>query len=120
MGLTDIGLRGGYDRARIGNARGKYAGSRSASQFRSTRTMAGERKRGGKYRAFGSLGHARAPGRASDPIHEDLVAIANVIHVPASDLEIARVQLYSAPVVKSTAIELDFTYSEMEDYNCYH
>jgi hypothetical protein len=44
--------------------------------------MAGERERGGKYRAFGSLGHARAPRRASDPIHEDVVVIVYVIHVP--------------------------------------
>jgi hypothetical protein len=28
----------------------------------------------------------------------------------------ARVNIYSAPVVKSTAVELDFTYSEMKDY----
>jgi hypothetical protein len=46
--------------------------------------MAAERERGGKYREFGSLGHARAPGIASDPIHEDVVAIVYVIHVPVN------------------------------------
>jgi hypothetical protein len=85
--------------------------------------MAGEREWGGKYRAFGSIDHARTEESLRSYPRAcgcNRVCDSRACLLRAPDLEIARVYLlYSALFVKSTAVELDFTYSGMDDYNYY-